>query len=149
SPDTMLRRVVFLSLLAWSTLATAVRADDLADAAPPPDRRGVFTFVTENDLYAAHNKDRHYTNGVRVGWLSADDDMPEWARKLGDQIPLLVPGARRRIGWAIGHNLYTPEDKTTETLIRTDRPYAAWLYGGMALQSESLSQLDTLELDVG
>lgn len=114
-----------------------------------PDRRGVFTFINENDLYAIKNSDRHYTNGVRLAWLSADDEVPEWGKTLGDALPFLNPEARRRIGWAIGHNLYTPQDKATRELVRDDRPYAAFLYVGLALQSETESRLDTLELDVG
>ena len=114
-----------------------------------PDRRGVVTFINENDLYAIKNSDRHYTNGVRLAWLSADDDVPEWSKGLGDTLPFLNPEARRRIGWALGHNLYTPQDKKTRDLVRNDRPYAAFLYAGLALQSETESQLDTLELDVG
>jgi lipid A 3-O-deacylase len=114
-----------------------------------PDRRGVFTFINENDLYAINNSDRHYTNGVRIAWLSADDDVPEWGKELGDALPFLNPEARRRIGWSLGHNLYTPQDKKTRDLVRDDRPYAAFLYVGLALQSETESRLDTLELDVG
>lgn len=134
------------------TLAESATAPDArAQAVPPgePDPRGVYTLVTENDLYAIKNSDRHYSNGLRLSYLSADDDVPEWARSLADSIPLLDPAARRRIGWAIGHNFWTPEDKTQREPITDDRPYAAWLYLGMALQSESEDRLDTIELDVG
>ncbi|MBM3538258.1 MAG: lipid A deacylase LpxR family protein [Alphaproteobacteria bacterium] len=114
-----------------------------------PDRRGVYTFINENDLYAIENSDRHYTNGVRLAWLSADDEVPEWGKQLGDALPFLNPEARRRIGWAIGHNLYTPQDKATRERVADDRPYAAFLYVGLALQSETETRLDTLELDIG
>jgi lipid A 3-O-deacylase len=151
---------VLATVLLLGGVTEAVAQDGAVQPAPPlvqnpslprgvPDRRGVYTFINENDLYAIKNSDRHYTNGVRLGWLSADDDVPEWAKELGDALPFLDPQARRRIGWAVGHNLYTPQDKTERELIRDDRPYAAFLYVGLALQSETESQLDTLELDVG
>jgi len=110
---------------------------------------GVWTFINENDLYSIKNQDRHYSNGVRFAWTSDDNDVPEWSRGLPAILPLLDPAARQRIGWAVGHNLYTPQDKTARDLIPDDRPYAAWLYGGMALQSESATRLDTIELDIG
>ena len=69
--------------------------------------------------------------------------------RLPGLLPLLDPAARQRIGWAVGHNLYTPQDKSTRDYVPDDRPYAAWLYGGMALQSESSTRLDTVELDIG
>ncbi len=130
--------------------AAAAHAQDAASPSPlPPDRRGVITFVNENDLYAFDNNDRHYTNGVRLGWMSADDDVAEWAKELGDNLPFLDPTARRRVGVSLGHNLYTPENKATTELNPRDRPYAAWLYTGFALQSESPTRLDTIEIDIG
>jgi hypothetical protein len=144
-------RVVFATILCCFGARDALAADAPPAGQPPAERdtRGVLTFVNENDLYAFTNSDRHYTNGVRLAWLSADADLPEWAKALGDELPFLDPGARRRIGWALGHNVYTPEDKARRDLIRDDRPYAGWLYAGFALQSESPNRLDTLELDVG
>lgn len=134
----------------------AGHADDArtTPAAPAADSTtrplgGVWTFINENDLYSIKNQDRHYTNGVRLAWISDDNDVPEWSRFLPGLLPLLDPWARQRIGWAVGHNLYTPQDKSTRDYIPDDRPYAAWLYAGMALQSESDTRLDTLELDVG
>jgi lipid A 3-O-deacylase len=129
-----------------------------------PDTRPVFTFVTENDLYARHNTDRHYSNGLRASWLSSEgwvrDRIWEWSTAL--PLPLLDYSARRRLGWAIGHNLYTPEDKTRLDPNPVDRPYAAWLYGGIALQSvterwrreapdrsDRIQRQDTVEVDLG
>jgi lipid A 3-O-deacylase len=140
------RARILLSLLWLSATAAAVRAEE---ALPPANPRGVFTGITENDLYAPHNKDRHYTNGIQFGWMSADDDVPGWARSLAGLDPLLDSDGRQRIGWVFGQEMFTPEDKSTPTPILTDRPYAAWLYGGLKLQSESARRLDTVELDLG
>lgn len=128
---------------------TAPAPTDPPAATPPPDWRGVFSIVTENDLFAAHNVDRHYTNGIRFGWLSADQE--QWARirEFGTYLPMLDSSKSLRVGWALGHNLYTPENKRVSTPILTDRPYAAWLYGAVSLQSESKTRLDTVELDLG
>ncbi len=113
------------------------------------DPEGVFTLVIENDAFVAGNNDKHYSNGIRAGWMTPDSGGPEFLWNLGEWIPLIDMNARRRMGFAIGHNLYTPEDKVTTTRILNDRPYGAWLYGGLAFQSQSERRLDTVELDLG
>lgn len=138
------RRFVCVSLfIAAALYSGTARAQDQT---PAP---AVITGMTENDLYAPDNRDRHYTNGLRFGWMSADDDVPRWARSLADDLPLLDPAAPHRIGWTLAQAMFTPQDKAASTPILNDRPYAAWLYGGMKLQSESLRRLDTIELDLG
>ncbi len=145
-----------VATLLFSVIAHAGHAGDAITPAVPPKEPadakptgGVWTFINENDLYSIKNRDRHYSNGVRLAWISDDNDVPEWSRGLPSFLPLLDPAVRQRIGWAVGHNLYTPQDKESRDYIPDDRPYAAWLYGGMALQSESDTRLDTIELDIG
>lgn len=142
-------RLVLAALALCHTLAA--RADDgtPADRSPARNPNGVFTVITENDLYAIHNRDRHYTNGLRLGWMSADDDVPSWAGSLAGALPFLADDARRRIGWTLGQSMFTPEDKGTRTPILNDRPYAGWLYGGLKLQTETPNRLDTIEMDLG
>ncbi len=118
-------------------------------AAQQGDPEGVFTLVIENDLFSRNNTDKHYTNGIRLGWLSPDSGGPESLWNLGEWIPLIDLKARRRMGFAIGHNLYTPENKLRTDRILDDRPYGAFLYAGLAFQSQSDTQLNTVELDVG
>ena len=118
-------------------------------AAQQGDPEGVFTLVIENDLFSRNNTDKHYTNGIRLGWLSPDSGGPESLWNLGEWIPLIDLRARRRMGFAIGHNLYTPENKLRTDRILDDRPYGAFLYAGLAFQSQSDTQLNTVELDVG
>lgn len=113
------------------------------------DPEGVFTLVIENDLFSRNNTDKHYTNGIRLGWLSPDSGGPESLWNLGEWIPLIDLKARRRMGFALGHNLYTPEDKIRTDRILADRPYGAFLYAGLAFQSQSDTRLDTVELDIG
>src|SRR5258708_3507623 len=149
TPPTIALRLLLAALVLCHALPA--RAVDETPAKPVPARNpnGVFTVITENDLYAINNRDRHYTNGLRLGWMSADEDVPGWANSLDDVLPLLADNAHRRIGWTVGQSMFTPEDKATRTPILNDRPYAAWLYGGLKLQTETPDRLDTLELDLG
>ncbi len=137
-------------LIATAAAGAAAAQSAPPDAAPaPPPAPAVITGITENDLYATDNRDRHYTNGLRLGWMSGDDDVPAWARSLADDLPLLDRGASHRIGWTLAQSMFTPQNKAAAAPVLNDRPYAAWLYGGLKLQTESTSRLDTIELDLG
>jgi lipid A 3-O-deacylase len=149
------------------TVAVAAQQAIPIDTTPDPDeQRNIFTFQVENDFFNIVGKsDRDYTNGLRIGWLSpALPELPEgWARML--TLPTFfgerpVGSVTRRVGVSIGQNLYTPQDTETSQPIFNDRPYAAWLYMNVALQStykrvdptsgkEDPVRLDTLQLDFG
>ena len=137
------------------------------DTTPDPDEvRNIYTFQVENDFFNPLFKtDRDYTNGLRIGWLSPA--LPELPDGLTTLLTLPTffgeaPGTSvtRRVGISLGQNLYTPSDVFTSQPILNDRPYAAWLYAGFAIQStykrynehihdDEPVRLDTLELDLG
>jgi lipid A 3-O-deacylase len=82
-----------------------------------------------------------------VAWISSEN--PEWATDIFDAIRVrdFIEGGR--IGFAIGHNIYTPEDTATSNLVTDDRPYAGWLSGAISLNAQRSDVRDTVELDVG
>ncbi|HTP83572.1 MAG TPA: lipid A-modifier LpxR family protein, partial [Alphaproteobacteria bacterium] len=92
-------------------LPGAAVAQDSPRTTPIAPAPAVVTGITENDLYGPDNRDRHYTNGLRFGWMSADDAVPGWARSLADGLPLLDPGAAHRIGWTLAQSMFTPQNK--------------------------------------
>jgi lipid A 3-O-deacylase len=136
-----LGRMVLAAGLVLPVVATAARAQE-----QPPDERGTFTLLIEND--ALDSSDRHYTNGLKLAWLSSEK-IPDWLRAAGDWLPFFSPNSRRRYGFSIGQSIYTPEDKETAALVTDDRPYAGWLYAGFAMTADSGNQLDTFELNLG
>ena len=102
--------------------------------------------------------DRHYTNGFWLSWVpEARDSDPQWARDLLEMIYPFADLRRGRIGAAFGQSIFTPEDTSATTLVRNDRPYAGWLYGGISMHAETKRQnrslftdtLDAVELDFG
>ena len=147
------------------SLAALAAVPALADTPPEPAtprHRGSLTFYTENDKYFA-GTDQAYTNGFKISYLSGDlqnltgDEVLAPARYFARALGRLVPdGHVYKAGFSLGQNIYTPVDTQTTTYIPGDRPYAAWLYGGVALHvlyPDSLGgradRLDVFEINLG
>jgi len=146
-------------LVAGAALAAALPGPAPAAA----EDRSIWTLEVENDIFSLWaNYDRDYTNGVKLTWTSNKIEdlskVPDWAIDLADW-PSLVGGpppdnAERRLALAVGQSLYTPNDKNSTSAVTNDRPYAAWLYGAISVQTthrvgdEPVRQ-DTLQLEVG
>jgi hypothetical protein len=152
------QRVAHAALLVAAAMATSPVAAQ--DASPPSAwRGGAVSVVTENDKWAMRGDDRHYTNGIRLGWVSApiaadDGSIWGWARAAAALVPTFDPAGEVRVGIALGQNIYTPGDILRRERIRNDRPYAGWLYAGLALVNDTrrpsgLDTLDTLEVNFG
>ena len=129
---------LFLTLL-LSLLAAAARAGEATER---------FTALEENDSLYFH-VDRHYTQGVRFSYTSAEvEDDSSWDAPfdiLGG-IPGFFPdGGKRRTTAILGQSFFTPEDIARNPPDPTDRPYAGWLYGGAGLLEESGGPVSTLE----
>ncbi|MDD5476574.1 MAG: lipid A deacylase LpxR family protein [Syntrophales bacterium] len=115
------------------------------------------TLYLENDLFGFENKDRYYTHGTKLSWISRDLTnyrdilrLPQWMHRLVDRMPYINdPGSLRTVSVSLGQNIYTPEDKKRRELIRNDRPYAGISYLGLGLQSKTPLRMDILELAVG
>ncbi|MBT4889524.1 MAG: lipid A deacylase LpxR family protein, partial [Rhodospirillales bacterium] len=113
----------------------------------------------ENDMFSG--SDRHYTNGIRLSWLSPSGETFKplaMARDVLESIALDDdPGHENksvRLGFAVGQDMYTPEDRYSRTLISNDRPYGAWLYGAVSLHTITnpdswIKTLESVELDIG
>jgi lipid A 3-O-deacylase len=110
--------------------------------------------ANENDWYLGRAKgekfpnDDDYTNGLRIrleipravlwgGLFGATD-----CRDKSD-------GRCRQTTFVFGQNFYTPMNIASAEVIEDDRPYAAWLYVGIAAQLVTEKQLKTVELDIG
>jgi hypothetical protein len=155
----MARYSAFRGGFALLVLTTGLAVPRAAHAGPD---NGTLSIEAENDYFSPDNRDRHYTNGLRIDWLPApsapgDED---WFERTAEDIPLIgadEPGTGR-IGWTLGQSLYTPQNKTATQPILNDRPYAGWLYAGLSLikaptpdpkAPTSVTGLDTLEIDLG
>lgn len=108
---------------------------------------GTFSFTYENDIFSG--ADNGYTNGVRASWTTDANDVPIVLRPLAHAIPLFPENGTRRVSYAVGQSIFTPDNIETPVEQVGDRPYAGWLYGSAALISDTGNQLDTLELTLG
>jgi len=118
-----------IALAFVTALVIAVDAPARADS---PFTGGTWTLLLENDRLA--DTDRHYSHGTRLAWVSdKQTGGPDWVRRTLDFLYPFAEVRAGRIGFALGQNIYTPEDIARSDLIRDDRPYAGWLYvGGFA-----------------
>jgi lipid A 3-O-deacylase len=113
------------------------------------DSIGIVTFQWENDWFGGQGTDRHYTQGLRLAYLGAEDRLWTGVARVARALPPFPDSGRFRPSFALGQNLYTPEDIKTVDLVVDDRPYAGWLYAAIGLVADNGATLDFLELSVG
>lgn len=140
-------RTASVTFIALAAMLAAVAP---AAAEEPTGQPDAFTVQVDNDLFGS-GSDRHYTQGMRLSWLPSPDKVPDWVRDAA----LLVPGIdskdRLTFVFAIGQNMYTPEDISRPDPDPNDRPYAGWLYGtfGVAVEDAQSNLLHNVALDLG
>jgi lipid A 3-O-deacylase len=143
---------ILLAAAFWAAIAGPIRAAEDQKPRVPP---GIFSLYIENDLAAG--TDRNYTNGFKALWVSPEIGegerkvrAPGWIDFLARHLPVIqTPGARRFFSLALNQSMFTPEDITRAVPDPADRPYAGYLYAGLAVHSMDAGSLDTAEIDVG
>ncbi|RMF08220.1 MAG: lipid A deacylase LpxR family protein [Alphaproteobacteria bacterium] len=156
-----MRRLRLCTILSYS-VALCTACAPLAQAADTDSP--VLSFQVENDMFAT-DTDRHYTNGLRLSYLTKARSCDPGAtclsgllRRITNVIPAFREGDEHRIAYSLGQNMFTPTDIEREDLIPDDRPYAGWLYLGLGFVSKSVleqspdrdfTRLDRLELNLG
>lgn len=109
----------------------------------------------ENDVF--DGTDKHYTNALKLTWLShdltefdEDTRLPRWGLPLLRKLPLINrPGFQRNLGLSIGQTIYTPEDISRSDLIQDDRPYAGWTYLSLTFHLKNALRMDVFEVTLG
>jgi len=106
------------------------------------------TAYWENDgsiLKRNNGEDRHYTNGSAITFAH----QPAWVEGFTDTATFGETFDRSAAGYIIGHLIFTPEDTAATRLLRKDRPYAGYLYGGVYMQRANETTFDHAQLDLG
>ncbi|MBQ0720630.1 MAG: lipid A deacylase LpxR family protein [Gammaproteobacteria bacterium] len=143
----------WLLLFALSAPGIA-HAQELHDEVPLP---WTFNVYFENDLFG--ETDQNYTNGVRMSWVSPDTDKltseplyPDWLQDLNRQLRFFNRSddlLEHNVVLSLGQLMYTPSSTERYDLVVNERPYAGYLYGGIAYHTRSDDQLDIVELNIG
>ena len=115
-----------------------------------------FTLIEENDsLSLSDPGDDHYTQGFRASWVFPKEQAPTLTRRAA-RAARVANATTEAIGVFVGQEMYTPENIRARRLVRNDRPYAGWLYGGMAVANVERDEqgpvgdnLDSYEIQVG
>jgi lipid A 3-O-deacylase len=114
------------------------------------DRYSPFTVTVywENDgsiLKRNNRQDRHYTNGSAISFAH----QPDWVSGFADTATFGETFDRTAAGYIFGQLIFTPEDTATSRLLRKDRPYAGYLFGGVYVQRANAHTFDQAQLDLG
>ena len=119
-----------------------------------PASAGRFIIDEENDSIGKFG-DRHYTQGIRLGYLSdriaAGSGWNAPYAWLSDLAPIFEagPDQNRRMEITIGQSMFTPANLRLINPDPTDRPYAGWLYSGVSLFQQSGHTLETFNVELG
>ncbi len=143
-----------LSFLTSACLAESPAGPHVEPQAKTTDSPGLLTppyevtVYWENDssfLKPNNASDRHYSNGIAATFTH----QPVWAGPFADYAPLGESFDRTAAGYILGQMMFTPERITASKLIRSDRPYAGYLFAGLYLQRANESVFDHAQIDLG
>ncbi len=115
------------------------------------------SITIENDSIVFGEKDRYYTHGSKLSWISGDiseyrdiEGIPPWMQRVIAKMPFVnETGEQRSVSVSLMQSIYTPENKLRTDLIVNDRPYAGLTCLGLGLHSKDQRRMDTLEMDIG
>ncbi|MDE1904743.1 MAG: DUF2219 family protein, partial [Alphaproteobacteria bacterium] len=138
----------FLSVAAFSLLSVALAASaTVAKAQPPADPEGIWTLQDENSSIAtSHLKDKYYVNGLRLGYTSPTDRLPDSLENFDNWM-----WGTGRSRWALdfAQQMYTPANVTVAVPDPRDRPYAGVLTGTFSLLHDTDSSRSILGVQAG
>ncbi len=131
----MAARACLATCLGWALAASPLFPRHAGAQAPPPDPAAIWTIQLENAaITTAALADRDYTNGIRLGWTSAEGGAPDFLAGVGQA---LWGEGRQRIAVDVSQQIYTPTDSNAADPPLNDRPYAGVLLGTLSLIHDS------------
>lgn len=140
-------RAATTALLGLSLATAVIEASAQTPTVPPPDPAAIWSLQLKNAAITTSKlADRDYTNGIRLGWTSADGGAPDFLQGVGKT---LWGDGQMRIAVDLTQQFYTPTDNTVAYPPLTERPYAGVLLGTASLIHDSGSALSVLDLGLG
>ncbi len=137
-----------------SLILLSLSLSSLALGAGKDDAGGTLGVYIENDAFAG--TDRYYTSGVKLTWSSPDLEKYSDTRYASPLLPLfdILPfinekAYQKNLVFALGQNIYTPDNTEATGLLTNDRPYAGWLYLGVGVVWKNAEVRNALVLNIG
>lgn len=138
-----------IALSAW-LLIESITALALAGNGPHHAENGSATLVLENDIFGRQSLDRDYTNGLELSWLRSPAREPGWSGPLVRLVTGSDDKVETRLHFAVGQQVYTPEDIVERDPVFGDRPYAGLLYASAgAIINANDERIDQVQLLLG
>jgi hypothetical protein len=136
------------SCLAWLPAGAEEAKDEATDVTEHPDRGPIITLQVENDYFVSDD-DSQYTHGMLLSYYSGANEVPGIVRDGAQYLPFFAEWGDLRSSFAIGQNMFTPDDLSATEVVEDDRPYAGWLHFDIGLTSDTQARRDLLELSLG
>ena len=145
---TRLLNAVLPGLLgAGIALLVPAPADAQTSVSLSPDPTSIWTIQNENaSISTASTTDRYYTNGLRLGWTSGTDAVPDFLAGVGRT---LWGDGQERISFDLSQQIYNPLHTHVSQPPPGDTPYAGVLLGTFSLQQDSSDSRSVLALSLG
>ncbi len=130
------------------TLLAAPFADAQApDATPKPDPTSIWSIQDENaTISTARLTDRYYVNGLRLGWTSGTEGVPDVLASAGR---VLWGDGQQRISFTLSQQIFTPAATEARIPPKGDEPYAGVLLGNFSLITDKADSRSTMTASLG
>ncbi len=156
----MSKRLIVASLCLAASLAVCLAAAppllaaDRGDAERPATA-STLILIEENDFFGG--TDEHYTNGIKLSWVSGDllryaqdERLPDFVLPYLAVLPFVNDADQQyNVALSAGQNMYTPGNTSIAEYQPDDRPYGGWSYIALALHAKTARQLDSFETTLG
>ena len=119
-----------------------------AQAEPPQDAKGIYTFQVENDAASTFKgtSDQYYTSGLRLGYTSGTNGVPDVLAGLGRAV---WGDGVQRISFDLSQSIFTPRDTQASRPNPRDRPYAGYLNATLGLLHDTDNARSLLAISLG
>lgn len=148
--------MIQLLLLLTFIFSHSARAESSGSFEPNSKKKqgSAFAFYIENDSsnVGGPGSDQGYTNGVKFSYIYAEDHVPKWSKNSLQDLRWLdhdLDKSKVNFEISLGQQIYTPNNIASPNLIPDDRPYAGWLYVGLATNLKEEFASHFFELDIG
>ena len=137
-----------MGIAAGAALLVASAAHAQSAATPNLDQASIWTIQGENDSVSSTpgGSDKYYTSGLRLGWTSGANAVPDAVARLG---ATFWGEGVTRVSFDLTQQIFTPNNIFLLHPNPTDRPVAAYLAGTFSVWQDTVNARSVLALSLG